>query len=122
MRRGFTGTNTVLLNSVQILNRVEGKSFSPYKHKNKESLATDRFEWLNFEQLLYKSVFKELLLARLHKKNNSCKVSRPRARDRDRNPSRPRRDLRPSRPRPRPILEKTETKSRDSIIVDFQYC
>jgi len=54
-------------------------------------------------------------------KNNLCKLSRPRARVRDRNPSRQRRDLRPSRPRPR--LEKTgletrletETKSRDSI-------
>jgi len=41
-------------------------------------------------------------------KNNSCKVSRLRARDRDQNPLRPRRDLRPR-------LEKTsletETKS-----------
>jgi len=40
-------------------------------------------------------------------KNNLCKVSRRRARDQDRNPSRPRRDLRPSRPTPRPRLQKT---------------
>ena len=50
---------------------------------------------------------------------------RRRARDRDRNPSRPRprRDLRPSRPKPKPRLQKrgletrleTETKSRGSI-------
>jgi len=50
-------------------------------------------------------------------KNNLCKVSRRRVRDRDRNPSRPRRDLRPSRPRSR--FQKTgletENKSRDSI-------
>jgi len=59
-------------------------------------------------------------------KNNLSKVSRRRARDRDRNPSRPRprRDLRRSTPSPRPRLQKTgveprleaETKSRDSII------
>jgi len=52
-------------------------------------------------------------------KNNLCKVSRRRARDRDRNASRPRRDLRPSRPRLQTTgLEtrlETETKSRDSI-------
>jgi len=48
-------------------------------------------------------------------KNNLCKVSRQRARDRDRNPSRPRRDLRPSRPKLQKTDLETETKSRDSI-------
>jgi len=54
-------------------------------------------------------------------KNNLCKVSRRRARDRNPSRPRPRRDLRPSRPKLR--LQKTvlktrleaETKSRDSI-------
>jgi len=50
-------------------------------------------------------------------KNSLCKVSRLRALDRDRNPSRQRRDLRPSRPRLRKtgLETETETKSRDSI-------
>jgi len=51
--------------------------------------------------------------------NNSCKISRLRARDRDRNPSKPRRDLRHSRLRLETTgLEtrlETETKSVDSI-------
>jgi len=46
-----------LLNSVKLLNRVEDKLFSPQQHNNKENLATGGFEWLNFEQLLSKSVF-----------------------------------------------------------------
>jgi len=54
-------------------------------------------------------------------KNSPCKISRWRARDRDRNHSRPRliQDLRPSRARlQKTDLEtslETETKSRDSI-------
>ena len=56
-------------------------------------------------------------------KNKLCKVSRWRARDRDRNPSRPRRDLKHSRPRPwlrkmgleTRLETETKTKSRDSI-------
>jgi len=47
---------------------VEGKLFSLEKHNNKESSTADRFERLNFEQPLSKSIFKELFLARLHKK------------------------------------------------------
>jgi len=60
-------------------------------------------------------------------KNNLCKVSRQRARDRERNASRPRarRDLRPSRPRLQKTgLEtslETETKSRDSI-TGYHFC
>jgi len=54
-------------------------------------------------------------------KNNLCKVSRRRARDRDRNPSSLRQDPRPSRPRLQKTgLEtclETESKSRDSITV-----
>jgi len=46
-------------------------------------------------------------------KNNLCKVSRRRARDRDRKPSRRRRDLR-DRDSKKTGLE-TENKSRDSI-------
>jgi len=49
-------------------------------------------------------------------KNNLCKVSRRRARDRDRNPSRPRRDLRPSRPRPRPRLQKTGLETPSLVL------
>ena len=75
--------------------------------------------WI-LKQLLYKSVFKELLLARLHKTNNSCKVSRLRARDT--NPSKPRtrQDLRHSRPRLEKMGLETETKSWDSI-TDHDY-
>ena len=38
---------------------VEDKSFIPPRkqHNNKESLATDLFERLNFEQLFFKTVF-----------------------------------------------------------------
>ena len=98
--------------------------FSPSRkqHNNKESLATDLFQRLNFEQSFFKT-FLFFINSFLQNfiKNNLCKVSRRRARDRDRNPSRPRHDLRPSRPRPR--LQKTgletrletETKSQDSI-------
>jgi len=95
--------------------------FSPSRkqHNNRESLATDFFERLNFEQSFFKTVFERNSLQNFTK-NNLCKVLRRRARDRNRNPSRPRRDLRPSRPRMR--LQKTgletrletETKSRDS--------
>jgi len=56
-------------------------------------------------------------------KNNLCKVSRRRARDR--NPSRPRRDLRPSRPRLQKMgLEtrlETENKSRDSVTDEYNF-
>jgi len=88
MRCGVTVIDNMLflLNSVKILDRVGPKSFlhSSMTMNNKESLSTDRFERLNFEQLLYKSLFTQLLLARLHKKNNSCKVLRPRlTRDRE---------------------------------------
>jgi len=73
MRYDFIGAHTLfLLNSVKISNRVEGKFFSP-QHNNKESLTTDRFEPLNLEQLLHNSVFKKLLLARLHKKITHAK-------------------------------------------------
>jgi len=77
-----------LLNSVY---GVEGKLFSPSRkqHNNKESLATDLFEWLNFEQSFFKAVFLRNSLQNFIK-NNLCKVSRRRARDWD--PSRPRRD------------------------------
>jgi len=95
--------------------------FSPShkQHNNKESLLTDLFERLNFEQSFFKSVFQRNSFLQNFINNNLCKVSRRRARDRDRNASRPRRDLRP----PRPRLQKTglethletETKSRDSI-------
>jgi len=49
-----------LLNSVQILNGVEGQLFSASRkqHNNKESLATDLSERLNFEQSFFKTVFK----------------------------------------------------------------
>ena len=42
-----------------MLNEVEGKLFSPTRkqHNNKESLATDLFERLNFEQSFFKAVF-----------------------------------------------------------------
>jgi len=45
--------------------------FSPSRkeHNNKQSLATDLFERLNFEQSFFKTVFFEELLANLHKKN-----------------------------------------------------
>jgi len=44
-------------------------SSSRKQHNNKESLATDLFERLNFEQSLFKTVFfMEILLAKLHKK------------------------------------------------------
>jgi len=58
-----------LLNSVEILNGEEGKLYSPSRkqHKNKESLATDLFERLNFEQSFLNRFLKELL-AKLHKK------------------------------------------------------
>jgi len=48
-----------LLNSVKILNGVEGKLFSPTRkqHNNKESLANDLFEQQNFEQSIFKTVF-----------------------------------------------------------------
>jgi len=82
-----------LLNSLYILNVEEGKLFSPSfkQHNNKESLATDLFERLNFEQSFFKIVFKE----------TPCKISYKitYVKSRDRDPSRPRRDLRPSRPR-----------------------
>jgi len=59
-----------LLNSVQILNGVEGQFFSASRkqHNNKESLATDLSERLNFEQSFFKPFLKELLLAKLPKK------------------------------------------------------
>jgi len=84
------------LNSVSILNGVEGKLFSPSRkqHNNKESLTTDLFEGLNFEQSFFKTVFQRNAFLQNFIKNNLCKVSGRRARDRDRNPSRPRRDLR----------------------------
>jgi len=83
-------------------------------------LVIDLFQRLNFEQSFLKPFFKELLSAKFYK-NNLSKVSGRRARDRDRNSSRPRRNLRPSRLRPR--LQKTgletrletETKSRASV-------
>jgi len=127
MRCGVTVIDNMLflLNSVKFLDRVGPKSFlhSSMTMNNKESLSTDRFERLNFEQLLYKSLFTQLLLARLHKKNNSCKVSRPRSFETETD-TRPRGDLKPSSPR----LEKTgfetrletETKSRDSITATRQ--
>ena len=48
-----------LLNSVWILNGVEGNLFYPSRkqHNNKDSLATDLFERLNFEQSFFKTVF-----------------------------------------------------------------
>jgi len=64
------------------------------QHNNKENLATDLFERLNFEQSFYKTVFLRTSFLQNFMKNNLCKVSRRRARDRDWNPSRPRRDLR----------------------------
>jgi len=108
------------MNSVYILNGVEGKLFSPShkQHNNKESLATDLFERLNFEQPFFKTVFLRNSFLQNFIKNNLCKVSRRRARDRDRNPSKPRRDLRPSRPRLQKTGLATETKSRDSITVE----
>ena len=96
------------------LNMVEGKLFSLEKHNNKESSTADRFERLNFEQLLSKSILRSCFLQDFIK-NNTCKVSRARARDQDRNPSRPKRDLRHSRPRLEKTRLETETKSRDSI-------
>jgi len=48
-----------LLNSVQILNGVESKLFSPSRKQrnNKESVATDLLERLNFEQSFLKRFF-----------------------------------------------------------------
>jgi len=42
-----------------MLNGVEGKLFSPShkQHNNKESLATDLFERLYFEQSCFENVF-----------------------------------------------------------------
>jgi len=42
-----------------MLNGVEGKLFplTRKQHNNKESLATDLFERLNFEQSFFKAVF-----------------------------------------------------------------
>ena len=116
-----------LLNSVayKFLNGMECKLFSPTRkqYNNKESLATDLFERLNFEQSFFKTVFLRNSFLQNFIKNNLCKVPRRRARDRDRNPSRPRRDLRPSRPRLQKTgLEtrlETETKSRDSTTANF---
>ena len=62
-------------------------SSSRKQHNNKESLVTDLFERLNFEQSFFKTVFQRNSLKNIIK-NNLCKVSRRRARDRDRNPSR----------------------------------
>jgi len=91
--------------------------FSPTlrQHNIKEGLATDLFERLNFEESFLKPFFKQFLLAKLHE-TNLYKVSRRRARDRDRNPSkpRPRRDLRPSRPRP-----SLETPSLVIVVPEF---
>ena len=107
---------------------MEGKFFSPTRkqYNNKESLATDLFEWLNFEQSFFKTVFLKNSFLQNVLKNNLCKVSRRRARDRNRNPWRPRRVLRPSRRRlQKTCLEtglETETKSRDSITVTYTQC
>jgi len=90
--------------------------FSPTRKQqnNKESLATDLLERLNLEQSFFKTVFLTNSFFQYLIKNNLCRVSRRRVRDRDRNPSRPRRDLRDrdskkrvSRhvSRPRPSLE-----------------
>jgi len=79
------------------------------QHNNKESLATDLFERLNFEQSFFKTVFLSNSLQNVIKRN-LCKVSRRRARDRDRNPSRPRLQKTDLETR----LE-TEAKSRDNI-------
>jgi len=59
--------------------------FSPShkQHNNKESLATDLFERLNFEQSFCKTVLLRNSLQNFIN-NNLCKVSRRRARDRDR--------------------------------------
>jgi len=68
-----------LLNSVYILNVEEGKLFSPSfkQHNNKESLATDLFERLNFEQSFFKIVFKETPC------KISYKITYVKSRDRD---------------------------------------
>jgi len=71
MRCGVTGAHTVFIEFSTNVKQGRGQLFSPQQYNNKESLATGHFERLNFEQLPCKSVFKELLLARLHKKNNS---------------------------------------------------
>jgi len=75
--------------------------FSPSRkqHNNKESLATDLFERLSFEQSFFKTVVLRNSFLQNFIKNNLCKVLRGRAWDRDQNPSRPRRNLRPSKPR-----------------------
>jgi len=67
MRCGFIGSCTCFIEFSINLNGVEGKSFSPSRkqHTNKESLATDLFERLNFEQSFFKTVFQ----------GNPCKTS-----------------------------------------------
>jgi len=107
-RCGFFGTCTLFIDFSINFKRGRGKLFSPFRkqHNNKENSATDLFERLNFEQSFFKTVFLRNSLQNFIK-NNLCKVSRRSARDRDRNPSRPR----PSRPR----LQKTGSRdtSRD---------
>jgi len=97
MRCGVTGAHTVFIEFSANVKQGRGQLFSPQQYNNKESLATGRFERLNFEQLPCKSVFKELLLARLHKKNNS--------RDRDETWGFRDRDSKKLVSRPRPSLE-----------------
>jgi len=101
-----------LLNSAQILNKVEGKLFSP-QHHNKESLTTSHFERLNFEQLLCKPVFEGAACCRTSHKKWLMESLETKS-------SRPRRNLRSSRPRlDKTALEmclETEIKSWDSII------
>ena len=61
MRCGFIGTYTIFTKFSTSFKRVglDGKLFSPSRkyHNNKESLATDLFEQLNFEQSFFKTVF-----------------------------------------------------------------
>jgi len=113
MRCDLTGTHTLFfMNSVEILNRVEGKFFWKL---NYWPLWTAEFRTI---RLLYNFVSKELLLARLHKKITR-KVSRPRPKSFE------------TETRPETFetetetwkngLKKLETRYRDSITARLQY-
>jgi len=55
----FIGACTLFIEFSMNFKWVGGKLFSPSRkqHNNKESLATDLFEQLNFEQSFFKTVF-----------------------------------------------------------------
>ena len=86
------------------------------------SISQTFFERLNFEQSFFKTVFLWNYLQNFIK-NDRCLVSRRRARDPDRNPSRPRRDLRDSKKRvsrPRRSLERPFALHRQQAEKDKQ--